>query len=152
MGVWIWIKFGLNWQVLKYFFKCLGAPCYLIVVSGGFLNKVQEGIFFGVQVSSSSSLLFNIEVWSAVRITSFSVRLLAQIPSSSFINILQNSPSLLILLLILQLLYPLLVYSLLLSDESSCSSCSSCWKCFILTFGELIYCGSKWVHGTLVII
>jgi hypothetical protein len=58
--------------------KCLGSPCYLMVVSGGSLslgglNKDTRRCFLlCLQVSSSSSLLFNIELWSAVRITSFS--------------------------------------------------------------------------------
>ena len=60
--------------------KCLGSPCYLMVVSGGSLslgglNKDTRRCFLlCLQVSISSSLLFNIEFWSAVRITSFSVR------------------------------------------------------------------------------
>jgi hypothetical protein len=63
-----------------FFKKCLGSPCYLMVVSGGSLslgglNKDTRRCFLlCLQVSSSSSLLFNIELWSAVRITSFSVR------------------------------------------------------------------------------
>ena len=55
----------------------LDSPCYLTVVSGGFffLNKDTRRCFLWcLQVSSSSSLLFNIEFWSAVRIMSCSVR------------------------------------------------------------------------------
>ena len=91
-----WIKFGLNLnknshmrlnlhlncEFLKYYFKkrCLGSPCYLMVVSGGSsssggLNKDTRRCFLRcLQVSNSSSLLFNIVFGLAVRITSFSVR------------------------------------------------------------------------------
>ena len=75
------LNLHLNWKFLKYFLKrCLGSPCYLMVVSGGSsssggLNKDTRRCFLRcLQVSNSSSLLFNIEFWSAVRITSFSVR------------------------------------------------------------------------------
>ena len=75
------LNLHLNWKFLKYFLKrCLGSPCYLMVVSGGSsssgsLNKDTRRCFLHcLQVSSSSSLLFNIKFWSAVRITSFSVR------------------------------------------------------------------------------
>ena len=75
---WIWVEFGINGRFMKYFFKnCLGTPCYLIVVSGGFffLNKDTRRCFLEcLHVSSSSSLLFDIEFWSTVRIKSFSVR------------------------------------------------------------------------------
>ena len=71
------LKFGFR---LKCFLqKCLGSPCYLIVVSGGSfllggLNKDTRRCFLQcLQASSILSLLFNIELWSAVRITSFSV-------------------------------------------------------------------------------
>ena len=91
-----WIKFGLNLkleltyeiefafklEIFEEFFKkrWLDSPCYLTVVSGGSsssggLNKDTRRCFLRcLQVSNSSSLLFNIEFWSAVRITSFSVR------------------------------------------------------------------------------
>ena len=61
------------------FFKCLGTPCYLVVVSGssfflgGLYQDTRMCFLWCRQVSSSSSLLFNIEFWSAVRITSFLV-------------------------------------------------------------------------------
>ena len=72
------IEFKLNFGCIERFLKkCLGTPRYLIVVSGGFsfLNKDIRRCFLRcLQVSSNSSLLFNIVFWSAVRITSFSVR------------------------------------------------------------------------------
>ena len=68
---WIWVKFGLNWKVFEAFFiNCLGTPCYLIVVSGGFffLNRDTRRCFLQcLQVSSSSSLL--IEFWSGLSIS-----------------------------------------------------------------------------------
>ena len=72
------LSLSLIWKVFKK--KCLGSPCYLMLVSGGSfflggLNKDIRRCFLRcLQVSSSSSLLFNVEFWSAVRITSFSVR------------------------------------------------------------------------------
>jgi hypothetical protein len=80
------LKFGIEfWFKLKGFKKCflrkcLGSPSYLMVVSGGSLSlgvsnrDTRRCFLWCLQVSSSSSLLFNIEFWSAVRITSFSVR------------------------------------------------------------------------------
>ena len=69
-------KLNLNvlWSVLK---KCLGSFCYLMVVlvCSFFLgeNKDTRRCFLrSLQVSSNSSLLFNIVFWSAVRIMSFS--------------------------------------------------------------------------------
>ena len=57
---WIWVEFGINGRFMKYFFKnCLGTPCYLIVVSGGFffLNKDTRRCFLRcLQVSSNSQL------------------------------------------------------------------------------------------------
>ena len=76
---WIWVKFNEIERFLKYLWKYLGSPCYLIVVSGGSfllggLNKDTRRCFLQcLQASSILSLLFNIELWSAVRITSFSV-------------------------------------------------------------------------------
>ena len=81
--IWIWnltwIKFGLNLKVLKRFLKkCLGSPCYLMVLSRGSfslrgLNKDSRRCFLrGLQVSSSSSLfstLPTIDIW--VKIYSF---------------------------------------------------------------------------------
>ena len=75
------LEFNLEYFLKCFFLKrCLGSPCYLMVVSGGSfflsgLNKDTRRCFLWcLQVSSSSSLLFNIEFWSAVRTTSFSVR------------------------------------------------------------------------------
>jgi hypothetical protein len=84
------LKFGYEFEfefefklkgLLKCFKKkCLGSPCYLMVVSGGSLSlgglnrDTRRCFLWCLQVSSSSSLLFNIEFWSALRITSFSVR------------------------------------------------------------------------------
>ena len=83
---WIWVKSGveiefeLNLKVSEVFKKnCFGTPCYLTVVSGGsfFLggnNDTRRCFLRCLQVSSNSSLLFNIVFGSAVRIMSFSVR------------------------------------------------------------------------------
>ena len=75
---WIWVQFVLDMEFLKYFFlKCLGTSCYLTVVSGGFFfsDKDTRRCFLRcLQVSSNSSILFNIVFWSAIRIISFSVR------------------------------------------------------------------------------
>ena len=71
----IWVKFELNLKVFEVFLKeYLGSPCYLIAVSGDLflLNKDTRKFFLWcLQVSSNSSLLFNIVFWSAIRIMSF---------------------------------------------------------------------------------
>ena len=79
---------------LKYLKKCFGSPCYLTVVSGGsfFLggNSDTRRCFLRcLQDSSNSSLLFNIVLWSAVRIISFSVRHRSHAlpPLENFLNI-----------------------------------------------------------------
>ena len=75
---WNWIRvksrieidLELNLKVSEVFKKNrFGPPCYL----SGFLF-LRRCFLWCLQVSSNSSLLFNIVFWSAVRIMSFSVR------------------------------------------------------------------------------
>ena len=75
------LNLHLNWEFFEVFLKkVITFPRYLTVVSGGSsssggLSKDTRRCFLRcLQVSNSSSLLFNIEFWSAVRIVSFSVR------------------------------------------------------------------------------
>ena len=66
----IWISMKLNLSLIQNVFlkKCLGSPCYQVVVSGGSfflggLNKDTRRCFLWcLQVSSSLSLLFNIKI------------------------------------------------------------------------------------------
>ena len=61
---WNWnldLRLNLNWKVTLnwFFFKCLGSPCYLILVSGGsFLHKCLE-IWFMALACPWNCYLFN---------------------------------------------------------------------------------------------